>query len=132
MVRREGVSVREAARQLCISRNTAARWLGEPEMVEPKYSLRAPGPTLLGPYKEQLALWLKADGQRGKRDRRSIGSYFEAIRAMGYRGGKTQVYCYCQRWRREQANAPRKPIEGLTVHPIERIEQAIEIVRGLV
>ena len=31
-----------------------------------------------------------------------------------------------------QANAPRKPIEGLTVHPVERIEQAIEIARGLV
>ncbi len=30
-----------------------------------------------------------------------------------------------------KANAPKKPIEGLTVHPVERIEQAIEIVRGL-
>jgi DNA repair protein RadA/Sms len=30
-----------------------------------------------------------------------------------------------------QANAPRKPIEGLTVHAVERIEQAIEVVRGL-
>jgi DNA repair protein RadA/Sms len=31
-----------------------------------------------------------------------------------------------------KANAPKKPIEGLTVHAVERIEQAIEIVRGLV
>ncbi|MFY8082333.1 MAG: DNA repair protein RadA [Rubrivivax sp.] len=30
-----------------------------------------------------------------------------------------------------KANAPRKPIEGLTVHGVERIEQAIEVVRGL-
>ena len=30
-----------------------------------------------------------------------------------------------------KANAPRKPIEGLTVHAVERIEQAIEVVRGL-
>ena len=37
MVRRDGVSVREAARRLRISRNTAARWLAEPEMVQPKY-----------------------------------------------------------------------------------------------
>ena len=30
-----------------------------------------------------------------------------------------------------KANAPKKPIEGLTIHPVERIEQAIEIVRSL-
>jgi DNA repair protein RadA/Sms len=30
-----------------------------------------------------------------------------------------------------KANAPKKPIEGLTIHPVERIEQAIEVVRGL-
>ncbi|MDP4302885.1 DNA repair protein RadA [Leptothrix discophora] len=30
-----------------------------------------------------------------------------------------------------KANAPKKPIEGLTVHPVERIEQAIERVRNL-
>jgi DNA repair protein RadA/Sms len=30
-----------------------------------------------------------------------------------------------------KANAPRKPIEGLTIHAVERIEQAIEIARGL-
>ncbi len=30
-----------------------------------------------------------------------------------------------------RANAPKKPIEGLTVHAVERIEDAIEVVRGL-
>ena len=30
-----------------------------------------------------------------------------------------------------KANAPKKPIEGLTIHAVERIEQAIELVRGL-
>jgi DNA repair protein RadA/Sms len=29
------------------------------------------------------------------------------------------------------ANAPKKPIEGLTIHPVERIEQAIDVVRSL-
>jgi len=31
-----------------------------------------------------------------------------------------------------KANAPKKPIEGLTIHAVERIEEAIEIVRGLI
>lgn len=30
-----------------------------------------------------------------------------------------------------KANAPKKPIEGLAIHPVERIEQAIEVLRGL-
>ena len=30
-----------------------------------------------------------------------------------------------------KANAPKKPVEGLTIHPVQRIEQAIEVVRGL-
>jgi DNA repair protein RadA/Sms len=30
-----------------------------------------------------------------------------------------------------KANAPKRPIEGLTVHAVERIEQAIEITRGM-
>ena len=30
-----------------------------------------------------------------------------------------------------QANAPKKPIDGLTVHPVSRIEQAMEVVRSL-
>ncbi|MBP6898706.1 MAG: DNA repair protein RadA [Burkholderiaceae bacterium] len=30
-----------------------------------------------------------------------------------------------------KANAPKKPIEGLTVHAIERIDEAMDVVRGL-
>jgi DNA repair protein RadA/Sms len=30
-----------------------------------------------------------------------------------------------------KANAPKKPIEGLTVHSVERIEEAMELARGL-
>ena len=31
-----------------------------------------------------------------------------------------------------KANAPKKPVEGLTIHAVERVEQAMEVVRGLV
>jgi DNA repair protein RadA/Sms len=30
-----------------------------------------------------------------------------------------------------KANAPKKPIEGLTIHPVERVEEAVNLVRGL-
>ena len=107
MVLRENVSVREAARRLRISRNTAARWLAEPEMAQPVYPKRVASPGLLDPYKEHLDLWLKADSQRGKRERRSVGAYFESIRAMGFSGSKNLVYTYCRAWKQERDNAPR-------------------------
>jgi DNA repair protein RadA/Sms len=31
-----------------------------------------------------------------------------------------------------KANAPKKPIEGLTIHAVERVEQAIDVLRGLI
>ena len=30
-----------------------------------------------------------------------------------------------------KANAPRKPIEGLTIHAVERVDEAMDVVRGL-
>ena len=30
-----------------------------------------------------------------------------------------------------KANAPKKPIDGLTIHAVERVEEAIELVRSL-
>jgi DNA repair protein RadA/Sms len=29
------------------------------------------------------------------------------------------------------ANAPKKPIEGLTIHAVDRVEQAVDLVRSL-
>jgi DNA repair protein RadA/Sms len=30
-----------------------------------------------------------------------------------------------------KANAPKKPIAGLTIHAVERVDEAINIVRGI-
>ena len=58
LVLRDNVSVREAARRLNISRNTAKKYLEQPEMTEPRYPKRQSAPGLLDPYKEQLKQWL--------------------------------------------------------------------------
>jgi transposase len=107
LVRRDGMSQREAARRLGLSRNTVAKWLDHEEMAEPRYPKRVATASILDPYKEQLASWLKADSQRPKRERRNIKAMLQAIRAIGYGGSKGPVYEYCKRWRDEQANAPR-------------------------
>ena len=107
LVLRDNVSVREAARRLNISRNTAKKYLDQPEMGEPRYAKRQSAPGLLDPYKEQLKQWLKTDTHRTKRDRRTIDAHYQAIRAIGYVGGKTQVYTFCRQWKEEQGQGPK-------------------------
>ncbi|MFM8509344.1 MAG: IS21 family transposase [Betaproteobacteria bacterium] len=107
LVLRQDMSVREASRRLGISRNTATKWLKGGQMVEPRYPQRVSGPSILGPYKEQLSQWLKADSHRSKRDRRGIKAMFESLRAQGYSGSRGPVYAFAQRWQQEQGNAVR-------------------------
>ncbi len=109
LVHREGVSVREAARRLCISRNTATRWLSEPEWVEPRYPQRAASPGLLDAYKDHLLLWLKAGFQCGERDRRSVGACIECLRTLGFSGSKSLVYNYCRSWKQQHNNGLQRP-----------------------
>ena len=107
LVNREGISQREAARRLGLSRNTVAKWLVDDQMTEPKYPKRTASASILDPYKEQLANWMKADSHRPKRERRDTKAMFQAIRAMGYGGSRGPVYEYCKCWREEHANGRR-------------------------
>jgi transposase-like protein len=69
---RDKLSIREISRQTGMSRNTVRSWLREPEMIEPKYPVRAVV-TKLDTYADTLRQWLKADIGRGKRERRTKG-----------------------------------------------------------
>ena len=102
LVLRDGISIREASNRLGISRNTAKKWLDQPEMVEPRYPKRASGPGILEPFEEVLAQWLKSDSHRNKRERRGTKALFEGLRALGYPGSRGPVYNFALRWRKEQ------------------------------
>ncbi len=52
LVLRDKVSIRQASRQLGISRNTATRWLQEAEVTVPRYPKRQPTFGVLDPFKE--------------------------------------------------------------------------------
>jgi len=53
-------------------------------MQAPGYAKRASGQSVLDPYNEQLASWLKGDSLGGKLDRRSDLALFQPIRAIGH------------------------------------------------
>lgn len=121
LVHQEGVSVRQAARRLSISRNTAAHWLSEPEEAQPRYPQRAKPAGILDAYKEHLVVWLQAGMLCTERDRCSVATYFECLQVIGFSGSKSSVYNYCQAWKKQQNNG---------LHGTQRFERADECPLG--
>jgi transposase len=80
-----------------LSRNTVRSWLRQREVVEPKYPARV-SPSILDPYKEQLATWLRTDSHRPKRDRRTAQVMFRLLQEQGYPGGYGRVAACVRRW----------------------------------
>jgi hypothetical protein len=81
---RDKVPVREISRRTGLSRNTIRSWLRQSSMTEPKYPARVV-PSILDPYKEQLADWLRTDSHRPKRGRRTARFLFNLLQAQGCR-----------------------------------------------
>lgn len=99
---RDGLPIKEIERRTGLARNTIKAWLRKGEMVEPKYPQRV-NQTKLDDYTETLAIWLKADLHRGKRDRRTIKALYEGLVEQGYTGGYGRVAAFARRWRAEQS-----------------------------
>jgi transposase len=98
---RDKQSIKEICRQTGLSRNTVRSWLREPEMVEPKYPARVVV-SKLDAYADTLRMWLKADAGRGKRDRRTKGQMWQALREMGYAGSYGRICAFARQWRQSQ------------------------------
>ncbi len=99
---RDGMSLREVSRRTGLSRNTIRGWLRRPQVVELKYPSRQVSSKLDG-WTELLGTWLRTDGHRGKRDRRTAKTLFEMVRAEGYTGGYGRVCAFVRRWKAEHA-----------------------------
>jgi transposase len=91
----EGQSIREAARELGIARNTVRRYArGE---VGP--GARGKRGSKLEPFKEQVATWVREDRLV------NCPTILERLRAQGYRGGMTVVKDFVQPLRPPAAGA---------------------------
>ena len=104
---RDKQSIKEICRQTGLSRNTVRTWLREPEMMEPKYPVRLVV-SKLDAYADTLRLWLKADAGRGKRERRTKGQMWQALREMGYAGSYGRVCAFARQWKQSQGQASTK------------------------
>jgi transposase len=99
---RDGLSLRQIAKQFGVSRSTVRKALAHPE---PKpYALSRPRPApLLGPFHATIDALLDADDQAPRKQRHTASQLFRRLRdEFGYTGGYDQVRRYVQTRRRDR------------------------------
>jgi transposase len=94
---RDKTPINEIARCTSLSRNTIKKWLKKPVHAELNYT-RAPGPSKLDPYIEELHHAIETDAHRPKRDRRTRLVLFRELKARGYAGSYTRLTVHIRRW----------------------------------
>jgi transposase len=104
---RDGLSLRDIARRTGLSRNTVRNWLRQSGVVEPKYPRRVTK-SVVDPWAEQLAMWLRADRHRAKRDRRTARNLYQLIKQQGYVGGYGRVCAFVRRFKLDETASPRR------------------------
>src|SRR5579871_2972388 len=99
---RDGLSIRQIARQLGVGRDTVRKALNNPEPQPYTLSRPRPAPTF-GPFREVVDAILAQDETAPRKQRHTACQVFRRLRAeYGYAGGYDQVRRYLQQRRRER------------------------------
>lgn len=118
---REHLSVRQIARRTKLSRNTIRSYLRS-GAVEPKFSV--PGrPGKLDPHATKLAVWLKTEAGKSRKQRRTAKQLHEDLVKLGYTGSYGRVAAFARAWKaerqREQQTTGRGTFVPLVFQPGE-------------
>jgi transposase len=124
MALREKLSIREIRRRTGLSRNTIAKYLNA-GTIEPKFTT-PDRPSKLDPFAEKLAGWLKTEGSKSRKQRRSAKRLHADLVALGYTGSYNRVAAFARGWRadrqREQQTTGRGTFVPLTFRPGEAFQ----------
>lgn len=97
---RDHKPIREIARQLDLSRNTIRKYLRGGE-VEPKF--KAPNrPSKLDPFAEKLAVWLRIEASKSRKQRRTAKQMHVDLAALGYEGSYGRVAAFVRAWKADR------------------------------
>ena len=121
---REQVSIREIARRTGLSRNTIKKYL-KAGTVEPKFAVPE-RPSKLDPFADKLAVWLKTETAKSRKQRRTLKQLHNDLVALGYSGSYNRVAAFARQWRvdrqREQQTTGRGTFVPLTFRPGEAFQ----------
>lgn len=94
---REHLFIREIARRTKLSRNTIRSYLRS-GAVEPKFNVPE-GPGKLDPYAMKLAVWLKTEAGKSRKQRRTAKQLHEDLVKLGYTGSYGRVAAFTRKSR---------------------------------
>ena len=121
---REHLSIREIARRTKLSRNTIRSYLRS-GAVEPKFSVPE-RPSKLDPYAAKLAVWLKTEAGKSRKQRRTARQLHEDLVKLGYTGSYGRVAAFARAWKaerqREQQTTGRGTFVPLVFQPGEAFQ----------
>ena len=124
MALREQLSIREIRRRTGLSRNTIAKYLNA-GTIEPKFTVPE-RPSKLDPFADKLAGWLKTEGGKSRKQRRSAKRLHADLVVLGYTGSYNRVAAFAREWRmdrqREQQTTGRGTFVPLTFRPGEAFQ----------
>jgi len=110
---RDGLGIREISRRTGLSRNTVRKYLNG-GVVEPKYPTRIVGTKLDG-FAPKLEGWLKAEANKGRKQRRNIRQIFNDLGILGYQGSYDRVAAFARKWRQGQHESSKTTGRGAFV-----------------
>ena len=97
---RDEMPIREIERRTGLSRNTIRKYL-RAGTVEPKFKVPE-RPSKLDPFAEKLSGWLRAEGSKSRKQRRTANQMHADLMVLGYAGSYGRVSAFVRAWKAER------------------------------
>ena len=121
---REHLSIREICRRTGLSRNTIRKYL-RTDGVEPAFKIPE-RPSKLDPFADRLSAWLKTEGNKPRKQKRTILQLHADLVSLGYGGSYNRVAAFAREWKadrqREMNTTGRGTFVPLSFEPGEAFQ----------
>ena len=97
---RDEMPIREIERRTGLSRNTIRKYL-RTGTVEPRFKV-PDRPSKLDPFTEKLSGWLRTEGAKSRKQRRTAKQIHADLVVLGYDGSYGRVAAFVRAWKAER------------------------------
>jgi transposase len=121
---RDEMPIREIERRTGLSRNTIRKYL-RAGTVEPKFKVPA-RPSKLDPFAEKLSGWLRTEGGKSRKQRRTAKQMHTDLAALGYDGSYGLVSAFVRAWKAERQREAQTSGRGTFVPLVFAAREAFQ------